>query len=97
MKTDNTFLDGKGNQMIIYWFNEEHRRRSCAITSIDDIEKFGKGELFCLRIKKDMVLPSSALGKFPTEEARDKAYHDIKEALDAGVEEFDFRPGAYTR
>lgn len=62
---------------------------------MDDVQKYDENELFCLRIRKDILLCGGILGEFKTVEARNKAYDDIKDAFDAGREEFDFRAGYY--
>lgn len=87
----------KGEQMRISWFDKEHRKRTCSIASIDDIQAYDTGESFCLRIRSDLVLCGGILGEFLSPEARDKAYNDIKAALEAGVEEFDYRSSFYSR
>ena len=81
--------------MLIDWYNEVHRKETCNIILMDDIQKYDEDELFCLRIRNSKVLFGGLLGKFKSGAARDKAYDDIKDALDAGVEEFEFRPGYY--
>lgn len=81
--------------MLISWYNEVHHKGTCNIILMDDIQKYDEDELFCLRIRSNKVLFGGILGKFKFLEARDKAYDDIKDALDAGVEEFEFRPGYY--
>lgn len=82
--------------MHITWYNGEHRERSCNITSISDIQKHEDDEGFCLLIRKETVFLGGKLGKFKSVEERDKAYDDIKDALDAGEEEYIFRPGFYS-
>jgi len=81
--------------MLINWYNSVHRLRSCNITSIDDIQKYDKDGVFGLRIKRDKAWLGGTLGEFKSVEKRDKAYDDIKNALDAGEEEFMFRPRYY--
>lgn len=81
--------------MFISWYNKVHHKETCDITLIDDIQKYDEDEFFCLRIRNDKVLFGGILGKFKSAEGRDKAYDEIKNALDAGVEEFEFRRRDY--
>lgn len=81
--------------MFINWYNREGHKNSCEITSIDDIEKYEEKDLFYLRVRKDKVLHGGILGEFESEHTRDEAYNDIKDNLDVGAEELDFRPGFY--
>ena len=83
--------------MLIIWYKEVYHKGSCNISLMDDIQKYDEDELFCLRIKSNKVLFGGILGKFKSAEARDKAYDDIKDALAAGVDEFEFRSGYYER
>ena len=81
--------------MFISWYNNMGHERTCSITLIDDIQKYDENEFFCLRIRSDKVLLGGILWKFKSVEKRDRAYSDIKNALDTGEKKFEFQKGYY--
>lgn len=82
--------------MIISWYNEEQYYRQCEITSMDDIECYPDGELYAIHIR-DRTLFGGILGRFKVEANRDAAWLDIKEKLDNGADEFEFRKNFYEK
>ena len=83
--------------MIITWYNKENNYRQATITSTDDIECYADKDLYGIRIRKDLLLTGGILGEFKIEANRDTAYNDIKESIEGGVDEFDFKKSFYER
>ena len=83
--------------MILIWRNKVDKERTAEVSSIDDIECYEEDGLYCLRIRNDLLLAGGQLGKFKSKDSRDKAYSDIKEAIEEKCEELNFRPSFYER
>lgn len=81
--------------MQFLWFNKDGRKRTDSLSSIDDIEQYEEDGLFCLQLKNAFV--GGSFAAFKEANSREKAYTDIKEAIEAGDEEFEFHPSVYER
>lgn len=85
----------KGKEMQFLWFNKDGRKRTVSLSSIDDIEQYEEDGLFCLQLKNAFV--GGRFAAFKEANSREKACTDIKEAIEAGDEEFEFHPSVYER
>jgi len=83
--------------MKLIWYNKEHRIRSCELDSIDDIERYDEDNLYCLRVRKEKIFMGGILGKFKNNDSSEKAYADIKNAIEYNLDEFEFHPSRYER
>ena len=81
--------------MQFTWFNKDGRKRTVNLSSISDIEQYEEDGHYCLRAKNAFF--GGNFAAFKKSESRDKAYTDIKESIEAEVDELEFHPSFYER